>query len=41
LLEMGRVATTMLLRLVTGEQVDHIRVELATPLIVRESCAAL
>lgn len=40
LLEMGRVATNMLLRLMGGEQVDSVRVELATPLIVRESCAA-
>jgi LacI family transcriptional regulator len=40
LLEMGRVATTMLLRLLAREQVDSLRVELATPLIVRESCAA-
>ena len=40
LLEMGRVATNMLLRLIAGEQVDSIRVELATPLMVRESCAA-
>jgi DNA-binding LacI/PurR family transcriptional regulator len=40
LLEMGRVATTMLLRLLAGEQVDSVRVELATPLIARESCTA-
>ncbi|MBV9280720.1 MAG: LacI family transcriptional regulator [Chloroflexi bacterium] len=40
LLEMGRVATTMLLRLMAGEPVDSVRVELATPLIARESCAA-
>jgi len=41
LLEMGRVATTMLLRLIAGEEVDSVRVDLATPLIVRESCAAI
>lgn len=41
LLEMGRVATTMLLRLIAGKEVEHVRVELATPLIVRESCATL
>ncbi len=35
--EMGRVATKMLLRLIAGEPVDHVRVELATPLMVRTS----
>jgi LacI family transcriptional regulator len=39
LLEMGRVATTVLLRLIAGEPVDSIRIELATPLIIRESSA--
>jgi LacI family transcriptional regulator len=39
LLEMGRVATKMLLRLIAGEPIDTIRVELATPLIKRASCA--
>lgn len=39
LVEMGRVATTMLLRLIMQEPLDSIRVELATTLIVRESCA--
>jgi LacI family transcriptional regulator len=39
LLEMGRVATNMLLRLIAGEQIESVRVELATPLMVRESCA--
>jgi LacI family transcriptional regulator len=39
LVEMGRVATTMLLSLIAGEPLDSIRVELATTLIVRESCA--
>lgn len=41
LMEMGRVATTMLLRLIAGEPLDSIRVELTTTLIVRESCAPL
>ncbi|MBO0782136.1 MAG: LacI family DNA-binding transcriptional regulator [Ktedonobacteraceae bacterium] len=40
LLEMGRVATKMLLRLIAGEPVDTVRVELATPLIKRESCGS-
>jgi len=39
LLEMGRVATKMLLRLIAGEPIDTLRVELATPLIKRASCA--
>ena len=39
LLEMGRVATKMVLRLIAGEPVETIRVELATPLIKRASCA--
>lgn len=39
LLEMGRVATSMLLRLIAGDEVESLRVELATPLIMRESCA--
>jgi DNA-binding LacI/PurR family transcriptional regulator len=39
LLEMGRVATATLLRLIAGEPVDSIRIELATPLIIRESSA--
>jgi LacI family transcriptional regulator len=37
--EMGRVATTMLLRLIAGEPLDSMRVELVTSLIVRESCS--
>jgi DNA-binding LacI/PurR family transcriptional regulator len=37
--EMGRVATKMLLRLIAGEPLDSVRVELATPLIVRASSA--
>jgi LacI family transcriptional regulator len=39
LFDMGRVATTMLLRLVAGEALDSCRVELPTTLITRESCA--
>lgn len=38
LLEMGRVATTMLLRLIADEPVDTVRVEIATPLVKRASC---
>ncbi len=39
LAEMGRVATTMLVRLLAGEQLGSVRVELATSLVRRESCA--
>lgn len=38
LVEMGRVATTMLLRLIAGEPLDSTRVELTTTLSVRDSC---
>lgn len=38
LLEMGRVATKMLLRLIADEPVDTVRVEIATPLVKRSSC---
>ena len=41
LMEMGRVATTMLLRLIAGEPLDSMRVELTTTLTIRESCAPL
>jgi LacI family transcriptional regulator len=41
LLEMGRLATKLLLRLIAGELVESVRVELATPLIERASCAPL
>jgi len=41
LIEMGRVGTTMLLRLIAGEPLDSIRVELTTNLIVRDSCIPL
>ncbi len=40
LFEMGRVATTMLMRLIAGEPLDSFRVELPTTLITRESCAS-
>ena len=39
LMEMGRVGTTMLLRLIAGEPLDSTRVELTTTLCVRDSCA--
>jgi LacI family transcriptional regulator len=39
LIEMGRVATTMLLRMIAGEPLDSMRIELTTTLIERESCA--
>jgi LacI family transcriptional regulator len=39
LVEMGRVATTMLLRQIAGEPLDTMRAELTTSLIIRESCA--
>src|SRR5438128_6587924 len=39
LFDMGRVATSMLMRLIAGEPLDSLRVELATTLITRESSA--
>jgi LacI family transcriptional regulator len=39
LVEMGRVATTMLLRLIAEEPLDSMRVELTTTLVERDSCA--
>ncbi len=39
--EMGRLATQMLLRLIRGEPLESRRIELATSLIVRDSCAPL
>jgi len=39
LVEMGRVATNMLLRLIAGEPLDSMRVELTTNLVERDSCA--
>lgn len=41
LMEMGRVATTMLLHLIAGEPLDSTRVELTTSLSERDSCAPL
>lgn len=41
LIEMGKVATTMLLHLIAEEPLDSMRIELATSLIMRESCAPL
>lgn len=41
LVEMGRVETTMLLRLIAEEPLDSKRVELTTTLITRESTASL
>ncbi|HUY76390.1 MAG TPA: LacI family DNA-binding transcriptional regulator [Ktedonobacterales bacterium] len=40
LVEIGRMATTMLLRLIEGESLEATHVELSTSLVVRESCAA-
>jgi LacI family transcriptional regulator len=40
LVEMGRVATTMLLRLIAEESLDSMRVELTTTLVIRDSCAS-
>jgi LacI family transcriptional regulator len=39
LFDMGRMAVTMLMRLIAGESLDNPQVELATTLITRESCA--
>lgn len=39
LMEMGRVATTMLLRLLENEPLDSMRMELTTTLVTRQSCA--
>jgi len=39
LMEMGRVATTMLLTLIAGEPLASMRVELTTTLITRGSCS--
>lgn len=41
LFDMGRMATTMLLRQIAGEPLDSKRVELTTTLITRESTASL
>ncbi|MFE9251594.1 LacI family DNA-binding transcriptional regulator [Streptomyces sp. NPDC007088] len=39
LAEMGRIAVSLLVRLVAGHAVDTLHVELATPLVVRDSTA--
>ncbi|HLV99964.1 MAG TPA: LacI family DNA-binding transcriptional regulator [Ktedonobacterales bacterium] len=39
LLEIGRMAATLLLRMIEGESIGITQVELSTSLIVRESCA--
>jgi LacI family transcriptional regulator len=40
LVEMGKMAVGMLLRLIAGEKLEANHVELSTSLVVRESCAA-
>ena len=40
LFEMGRLATTMLLRLIGGESLENTRIELSTDVVVRESSIA-
>ena len=39
LVEIGRMATNMLLRLIEGQSLEATHVELSTSLVVRESCA--
>src|SRR3982074_3287592 len=39
LVEIGKTAVTMLMRLIAGEQLDSNHVELSTSLVVRKSCA--
>ena len=39
LAEMGRMAVSLLMRLLENQRVDALRIELATKLIVRESTA--
>ncbi|HKD76864.1 MAG TPA: substrate-binding domain-containing protein, partial [Ktedonobacterales bacterium] len=39
LMEIGRMAATLLLRLISGEALEVNHVELSTTLVVRESCA--
>jgi hypothetical protein len=41
LAEMGRVAVSLLLRLLENQRVDALRIQLATKLVVRESTAPL
>lgn len=40
LVEMGRMAANMLMRLIAGQPLDSNHVELSTSLVIRESCAA-
>jgi LacI family transcriptional regulator len=40
LVEIGKTAVTMLLRLIAGQQLDSNHVELSTSLVVRKSCAS-
>ena len=37
--EMARIAVALLLRLIEGQEIDTLHVELATELVVRESTA--
>lgn len=39
LVEIGKMATNMLLRLISGQTLDSNHVELSTSLVIRESCA--
>ena len=41
LAEMGRMAVSLLLRLLENQRVDALRIQLATKLVVRESTAPL
>jgi LacI family transcriptional regulator len=41
LAELGRMGVSLLIRLIDGQRVDALRVELATQLVVRESTAPL
>jgi LacI family transcriptional regulator len=40
LVEIGRTAVSLLLRLIAGQQLESNHVELSTSLVVRNSCAA-
>jgi LacI family transcriptional regulator len=39
LVEIGKMAVNMLLRLIAGDKLDSNHVELSTSLVVRKSCA--
>jgi LacI family transcriptional regulator len=41
LAEMGRMGVSLLIRILEGQRVDALRVELATKLVVRESTGPL